>query len=58
MTEYLRPIAAYIASQGGRSARHGDHHGQSAQAQPTTPDSNADTTTGGADTEADRGWTR
>lgn len=58
MTEYLRPIAAYIASQGGHTARHRDHHGQFTQAQPTTSDSNADTTTKGADTKADRGSTR
>ncbi|WP_458690467.1 hypothetical protein [Nocardia tengchongensis] len=58
MTDYLRPMAAYVATLGG----HHDHHGPTRVSTPyttaDTPDIHADTTADDADSSADRGWTR
>ncbi|WP_162958743.1 hypothetical protein [Nocardia yunnanensis] len=58
MTDYLRPMAAYVATLGG-------HHNQPHRTQLSTldtgadiPDTQADTTVENADTRTERGWTR
>ncbi|WP_330178993.1 hypothetical protein OHB26_21050 [Nocardia sp. NBC_01503] len=57
MTDYLRPIAAYVASQSGHHTRTGDHPGHPVATRPDTPDSKADTTIH-ADSTEDKGRTR
>ncbi|QLY29273.1 hypothetical protein H0264_28920 [Nocardia huaxiensis] len=54
MTDYLRPMAAYVATQSGHRRDRDDHPGQTHPEQTATPDTPADT----EDTEVDRGWTR
>ncbi|MGV9838916.1 hypothetical protein ACWDUL_32595 [Nocardia niigatensis] len=58
MTDYLRPMAAYVATLGGLH----DHPGRTRLATlditVEAPDIQADNTDDSADTEADRGWTR
>ncbi|WP_330179636.1 hypothetical protein OHB26_24715 [Nocardia sp. NBC_01503] len=57
MTDYLRPIAAYVASQSGHRQPTGDRPGQPAAQRTDTPDSKADTAIH-ADSAEDKGWTR
>lgn len=57
MTDYLRSIAAYVASQHGHTRCADDRLGPPTDPQLTTPDSSADTTNS-ADSTVDRGWTR
>ncbi|WP_327144377.1 hypothetical protein [Nocardia sp. NBC_01327] len=61
MTDYLRSVAAYVATQSGHhnNGVHRDGHpGQPAQTTVATPDTKADNPITDTDNEADRGWTR
>ncbi|MEU6584119.1 hypothetical protein [Nocardia sp. NPDC046763] len=58
MTDYLRPMTAYVATQTGHHHPSDDHPGQATADRVTAQDSRADTTEDTPDNEADRGWTR
>ncbi len=57
MTDYLRPMAAYVASQSEHHQRN-DHPGHPAPVRVSTPDIKPDTTHQDVVSGADRGWTR
>ncbi|WP_330182730.1 hypothetical protein OHB26_03160 [Nocardia sp. NBC_01503] len=57
MTDYLRPIAAYVASQSEHHTPAHDHPEHPATTRPDTPDSQADITIH-ADSAEDKGRTR
>ncbi|MEC3952874.1 hypothetical protein VMT65_07520 [Nocardia sp. CDC153] len=58
MTDYLRPMAAYVATWNGHSHTDNDRPGQASADGVTAPDSRVDTTEDTPDSGADRGWTR
>ncbi|MVU77422.1 hypothetical protein GPX89_09195 [Nocardia sp. ET3-3] len=58
MTDYLRPMAAYVATQTGHRHSSDGHPGQASPERVTAPDRRADTVEDTPDSGADRGWTR
>ncbi|QVI24128.1 hypothetical protein KHQ06_15930 [Nocardia tengchongensis] len=58
MTDYLRPITAYVATQNSHRHNNTDRPGRTTQARVSGPDTEADTTEATPDSGADRGWTR
>ncbi|APB01708.1 hypothetical protein [Nocardia seriolae] len=58
MTDYLRPMAAYVATRTGHRRPGDGHLGQASADRVTAPDRRADTTEDTPDNGADRGRTR
>ncbi|MFD6357189.1 hypothetical protein [Nocardia tengchongensis] len=58
MTDYLRSIAAYVATQNGHRHTNTDHPGHTTPVGASAPDNEPDATEDTPDTWADRGWTR
>ncbi|MFD7841370.1 hypothetical protein ACFV4K_00320 [Nocardia sp. NPDC059764] len=58
MTDYLCPMAAYVATLGGLHDRPGRLRLSSLDITVEAPDIQADNADDHADTEADRGWAR
>ncbi|MFI1920530.1 hypothetical protein [Nocardia sp. NPDC020380] len=58
MTDYLRPMAAYVATWNGHSHTTSDRPRHTTPNEVTAPDNQADNTEDTPDTRADRGWTR
>ncbi|MFJ4649796.1 hypothetical protein ACIP5Y_00835 [Nocardia sp. NPDC088792] len=58
MTDYLHPIAAYVATQNGYRDNNNDRPGHAAPDIVATPDNRVDSIVDTPDTEVDRGRTR
>ncbi|MEU6587015.1 hypothetical protein [Nocardia sp. NPDC046763] len=58
MTDYLRPMAAYVATLGGHHNRHDRTLLSTPDSYADTPDTRADTPVDNADNSTEWGWTR